>query len=165
MAHFCLFDLAHITGGDLRLAAMPPVGGDLTPVRRIVIDPAATRPGDVLWCLADRPCDAELAFLRGALGVVASGRHIEPWPGCFSLQVVDPVAALERLVAQFIRHQMAAAHAETDEISEAAKEFVANSPELKVLQLCDSSRGDIYPLTCGQSAKGHAARRCRGRAA
>ena len=165
MAHFCLFDLAQITGGKLRLAAMPPVGGDLTPVQRIVIDPAAIEPGDVLWCLANRPCDAELAFLRGALGVVTAGRHIEPWPGCFSLRVAEPVHALERLVAQFIRHQMAVANAKKDENSDAAEEFVGNSPELKVLQLCDSPSGDIYPLTCGQSAKGHLARRCRRRAA
>src|SRR5262245_31674136 len=84
----CLLDLAEITGGELSLASMPPRDGELLLIRRIVLEPAIIQPGDVLWCLAERPCDAELAFLRGAAGVVTASPGNRPWPGCFCL-VVD----------------------------------------------------------------------------
>src|SRR5207244_2282299 len=77
----CLLDLAHATGGTLRLAAMPPRDGDLARVRRIVLWPEAAGEGDIFWCFGGHGCDAELAFLRGALAVAMSQPSIEPWPG------------------------------------------------------------------------------------
>jgi len=150
MALVCLLDLVSITGGRLRLGLMPPREGELTLVQRIVFTPGSVMPGDVLWCLADDCCDAQLAFLRGALGVVADDR-IEPWPGGFSLAVDDPVRALHRL-------------AEARKIRGTAKSF-SDVLELKVLQLSELPGADIYPLTCGRSAKGRMARRCQRRAA
>src|SRR6476661_7513949 len=94
----CLIDLADITGGRLRLAAMPPLDGVLARVGRIVLSPDLIEHGDVLWQLTCLPGETETAFLRGAFGVVASGRPAEPWPGCFSLQVDDPLADLRMLV-------------------------------------------------------------------
>jgi len=151
MMSFCLLDLAAITGGKLRLGRMPPVDGELTLVRRIVVAPEAVERGDVFWCLAAGGCDAEWAFFRGALGVVGPGQSSEPWPGRFCLQIADPVAALQQVIAAL-------------QVGDAEESF-HRVPELKVLQLSGLRGADIYPLTCGQSAKGQAARRCRRRAA
>lgn len=101
MNGLCIRDLARITRGELRLGAMPPLGGDLDPVGRIVIDSRQVVPGDVFWGLIGRFHDgsnfAEEAFARGASGVVVAGRHIEPWAGKFSLQVEDANWALWQL--------------------------------------------------------------------
>jgi hypothetical protein len=145
----CLDDLARLTGGELRLAAMPPRDGGLARVRRIVLSAEAVSAGDLFWCLARQGCNIELAFLRGALGVIAAGQPIEPWPGRFSLLVDDPVAGMKRLIEGLA----------------AGRQFFDNSSELKVLQLCAAGGADIYPPACGQSAKGHSARRCRRQAA
>lgn len=148
--NLCLYDLAELTVGELRLAAMPPCDGELTPIRRIVLSAEAASAGAVFWCFDRSACNVELAFLRGSLGVVAAGGPIEPWPGRFSLQVDDPVAALRRLV---------------EGLSAARKQSFEVRRELKVLQLCAAGVADISPPTCGQSAKGHLARRCRRQAA
>src|SRR4029078_863227 len=68
--HLCLYDLAEITRGELRLAAMPPRERELTPGGKIVLSAAAVTSGDIYWDLAGRAGDLELAFLRGALGAV-----------------------------------------------------------------------------------------------
>lgn len=148
--NLCLDDLAALTGGVLRLAAMPPRDGDLAVVQRIVLSVEDVSSGDVFWCLGRHRCETELAFLRGALGVVAAGAAIEPWPGRFSLQIDDPVRRLKRLV---------------DGLAASGDQSFDQSSELKVLQLCAAGGVDIYPPTCGQSAKGHLARRCRRQAA
>jgi hypothetical protein len=145
-----LHDLAELTGGELRLAATPPRDGELTLVKRFVLTAETAGAEDVFWCLARHACNVELAFLRGALGVVSAGRAIEPWPGRFSLQVDDSVEALRRLVAG---------------LSVGWEQSFNDPPELKVLQLCAAGGVDIYAPTCGQSAKGHWARRCRRQAA
>ena len=70
MIGLCIRDLARITRGSLRLGLMPPIGGDLDPVGRIVIDSRQVTPGDVFWGLVGRYHDgshfAEEAFARGA---------------------------------------------------------------------------------------------------
>jgi UDP-N-acetylmuramoyl-tripeptide--D-alanyl-D-alanine ligase len=58
------------------------------------------QPGEVFWSVSttpDRGNLAEEAFARGALGVVAAGRRVEPWAGTFSIEVDDPKWALWQL--------------------------------------------------------------------
>jgi UDP-N-acetylmuramyl pentapeptide synthase len=103
MRHFCIGELAEIVGGALRLGLLPPLAGPFEPIRRIVVESREAGPGDVYWALAATGYQgaylAEDAYLRGALGVVASGRHVEPWAGKFSLHVPDANAALQRFAA------------------------------------------------------------------
>src|SRR6478735_1646161 len=94
----CLQDLVELTGGELKLAVMPPLEGELTPIERIMLKPDSIESGDLFWCLAAERCDIELAFLRGAAGVVCSNWTVEPWPGRFVLVVDDTIAALEAAV-------------------------------------------------------------------
>jgi hypothetical protein len=161
----CLHDLAELTGGKLRLAAMPPREGELARVQRFVLNANAAGEGDVYWCLGRRDCSAELAYFRGALGVVVVDRQLEPWPGRFSLLVDDPVAALRRLVKSLIRQESAEDWPLTVAASPAKKETSSNPPELKGLQLCAGWGVDIYSPTCGQSANELQVHRCRRRAA
>jgi len=96
----CIGDLAEIIGGHLVLASLPPLAGPYEPVRRIVVESREVRSGDVYWDLQHlamtvRTC--EDALLRGAFGVVVSGRHIEPWAGRFSILVPDANRALVEL--------------------------------------------------------------------
>lgn len=147
----CIADLAAITRGQLRLASMPPRDGELAKVRRLVLSAEDVCPGDVFWCLRRHAGNIELAFLRGALGTVAAGKSFEPWPGRFSLVVDDPEKCLERVARRWV--------------ATIREQSFVNRSELKVLQLCGPSRVDIYPPTCGRSAKGQRARRCRRQAA
>ena len=150
----CLQDLADLTSGEIRLAAMPPLAGELTPIGRILLKAASIEPGDVFWRLSTMPGDIELAFLRGALGVVSSLPAPNPWPGRFVLIVNDPVAALHSLVEALSQRL----------ILQRGELFVSQASELKVLQLCANQRSDISPPTCGQAAKGRKAK-CRRQAA
>ena len=97
----CIGDLAEIIGGQLVLASLPPLAGPYEPVRRIVVESREVRAGDVYWGLTAPGYDgshlAEDALLRGAFGVVVSGRHIEPWAGRFSILVPDANQALVEL--------------------------------------------------------------------
>lgn len=97
MNSWSIRDLARACGGRLTLGAMPPVGGELEPVGRLVADLQELQPGDVYWELGGtrRPF-AEEAFARGACGVVVSGRHVEPWAGKFTIEVSCPQEALRR---------------------------------------------------------------------
>lgn len=147
----CLFDLVRLTGGTLRLAAMPPRDGELTPIDRVVLCAADIALGDVFWRAAPQAGDVELAFFRGALGVVAAGPTGEPWPGRFWLGVDDLGGGLNE-VAQAL-------------LAESAAGISGDSSELKVLQLCAATRPDIYPHTCERPANGRANRRCRRHAA
>jgi len=146
----CLIDLAELTGGQLHLAAMPPLAGPLARVGRIVLSPATIAAGDVFWQLAAHPGDSETAFFRGAAGVVVARRPIEPWPGCFCLQVEDSFAALRRLINGLECFE---------------QQFSRDPSELKVLQLCAAARSDIPPPTCGRSADERRLSRCRRQAA
>lgn len=102
MVHrLCLRQLAETIGGQLQLGSMPPLGGELEPVGRVVTDVRDVRPGDVYWALGTSSCNvaarAEEAFAHSAAGAVVSGRRLEPWAGTFSLVVEDPQGALRQL--------------------------------------------------------------------
>ncbi|HEX5104842.1 MAG TPA: hypothetical protein VFV87_13570 [Pirellulaceae bacterium] len=182
-----IHDLVQFTAGQLRLASMPPLEGAWVQVPRIVLDSRLVERGDLFWRVEPQECDTQLAYLRGAIGIVTDGRQVEPWPGTFSLHVEGAIDSLERLIDALQTGQMAEiperflldepiaeSLAGTDEAEELsvdilplkrAAESSEDFSELKVLQL--SARGGIanFPLTCGQSAKGQLAARCRRRAA
>jgi UDP-N-acetylmuramyl pentapeptide synthase len=97
-------ELAKAVHGSLSLGSLPPLAGPFEPVRRIVVESRLAKPGDVYWGLIVPGLDgallAEDAYLRGAFGVVVSGRHVEPWAGRFSIQVQDANLALAELAAE-----------------------------------------------------------------
>jgi hypothetical protein len=126
----CLVDLAELTGGTLRLAAMPPRDGELTAVHRIVLSPEEAVEGDIFWRLGPQVGDSELAFLRGALAVAMTGPAIEPWPGRASLQIANPGVVLADLIAA---------------LTDQREEFLLPASELKVLQLSPGRRFCIPP--------------------
>ncbi len=110
MNDLCIRDLAHVVRGRLRLADMPPLGGEWEPIQRIVLDLEQVGPGDVAVLggqdaetnLTTAPGDSgwvEEAYLRGALGIVTAGRPIEPWAGRFSVNVKNTKLAVRRLAA------------------------------------------------------------------
>jgi hypothetical protein len=148
--NLCLIDLAELTHGRLQLAAMPPLDGVLARVGRMVLSLDRIVEGDVFWHLVYQPGDLETAFLRGASGVVHSGRPNEPWPGRFCLQVDDPIAALRLLV---------------ERLDDFEEQFSSDPSDLKVLQLCATEPSCIPLPTCGRSAEGQWPRRCRRQAA
>jgi hypothetical protein len=165
----CLQDLVELTGGELRLAAMPPRDGELAGIGRIVLAAELANPGDVFWRLVQERYDLELAFLRGALGVVTAGPPIEPWPGRFLLRVDDPVASLRRLAAA-VRQTFASAVQPTAAAPQSAvptsfQKSLPDSSELKVLQLCGPRGADISPPTCERLTVSQLNRRCRRQAA
>jgi hypothetical protein len=150
-----LSDLVVETQGTLRLAAMPPRERELTPIARLVMSAQQIQPGDVFWQLNSLPGDAEMAFLRGAIGVVASNYAGEPWPGCFCLDVLDGPLALARVLAWV---------ADVANFS-FPEHSCSETPELKGLQLCGEGRVDISPPTCGRVVKSLSTFRCRRQAA
>jgi len=96
-----LAQLRNITGGRLRLAAMPPRDGELAHVGPIATDSRRVQADTVFWGLKgarfDGACFAEDALVRGAAGVVVAGREIEPWAGRWALSVDDGLSALWKL--------------------------------------------------------------------
>lgn len=101
MPAICLSELTEMTGGRLRLAQMPPVGGEHEPVGAIVTELDDVQLGDLYWPLASlaggSQFSVEAAFARGASGAVVSGRRVEPWPGTFVIETDDPALALWQL--------------------------------------------------------------------
>lgn len=145
--NLCLQDLADFTGGELTLGRMPPLAGAWEPVGRIVLAANDIQPGDVLWCLADAGCDWQVAFSRGAAGVVSQQR-LTPWPGRFCLQVEDGALALAQI-------------AEALASAWVAEESFVNPPKLKDLQLPAPNAVAIFPPTCERVADSQDLRRCR----
>src|SRR4030095_5639526 len=98
-----LAQLRDITGGLLRMAAMPPRHGETTHVGPIVTDSRRVQSDMVFWGLRgprfDGSCFAEDALVRGASGVVVAERDVEPWAGRWSLRVKDSLAALWAVAA------------------------------------------------------------------
>ena len=94
-------ELATIVGGRLRLGKLPPLSGEYEPISRIASNARQIRPGEVYWGINEAGFQgadfAEMAYSRGAVGVVVSGRRVEPWAGRFSIQVDDANAALRTL--------------------------------------------------------------------
>ena len=76
---------------------MPPRDGECTGVGKIVTDSRRVEAGDVFWgvkgALFDGSEFAEEAPLRGASGLVTSGRWVAPWAGGWTLEVEDSLAA------------------------------------------------------------------------
>jgi hypothetical protein len=160
-------DLVQLTGGQLRLASMPHLEGAWLQVPRIVLDSRLVERGDLFWRVEPQACDTQLAFFRGAIGLVTDGRQVEPWPGTFCLQVRDAVASLSRLVealqtgeAAEIPERYLPIEDSALAAAEGSEESFSEWKELKILQL--PARGGVanFPLTCGQVVK-----RCRRRAA
>src|SRR4051812_12430096 len=94
-------ELHELLGGTLRMGEMPPCDGEATSLGRVVTDSRTVEAGDVFWGLPGSCHDgshfAEEALIRGASGVVTSGRRVEPWAGRWSLEVADSHASLWRL--------------------------------------------------------------------
>lgn len=93
--------LHEIVGGRLRLATLPPRHGEVARVRRIVTDSRQLQRGDIFWGLEGTRFDggsfALAAYERGATGAVVGKRYVQPAPGCWSLEVDDALAALQKL--------------------------------------------------------------------
>ena len=147
----CIQDLVELTGGRLSMAMMPPKHGNLAIIERIVFAPEDAGENDVYCRLAPLAGDIELAFLRGAIGVIAAGKMSEPWPGRFCLEVDDALAAMTHIVDHLL--------------SNVGEDSFAASPELKVLQLCAARRADITRQPCERFAIGETNHRCRRQAA
>ena len=98
MFHLNIGELTNIIDGKLALGSLPPLAGECEPIRRIVVECQDVGPGDVYWALVRRGFDgarlANSAFMRGALGVVVAGQHVEPWAGRFSIVVPDTNTAM-----------------------------------------------------------------------
>ncbi|REK15758.1 MAG: UDP-N-acetylmuramoyl-tripeptide--D-alanyl-D-alanine ligase [Planctomycetota bacterium] len=101
-----MFDLTvkklhEIVGGRLRLATLPPRGGEQGRVRDIVVDSRQVRRGDVFWGLPGTCFDGSQfagdAYARGAEGAVVGQKYVQPSPGCWSLEVSDAAKALWQL--------------------------------------------------------------------
>jgi UDP-N-acetylmuramoyl-tripeptide--D-alanyl-D-alanine ligase len=109
MRHLTVKKLHEILGGRLRLATLPPLGGEDARVGHIVTDSRQAQRGEVFWGLSGTRFDganfAEEAFARGAAGAVVGGRYVQPAPGCWSLEVASAKEALVRL-ARWNRQRM-----------------------------------------------------------
>lgn len=90
-------ELHEICGGTMRFGTMPPLGGEHTPLARVVHHISEVTANVIFWPLdlvggAENRV-AEEAFHQGAVGVVVTGRRVVPWAGCWSLQVPDAWSA------------------------------------------------------------------------
>jgi len=103
MIDLCIQELTEIVRGHLRLGSMPPLGGEMEPVGRVVVDLRNVQPGDVFLALEtvehDSAARADIAFAAGAQGVIVDRQHVEPWAGKFSVVVEDTACALRQLAA------------------------------------------------------------------
>src|SRR5687767_12967860 len=162
----CLADLAAMTGRSPRLAAMSSSAGEMVAINHIVLSAEAVREGDLLWRLTARPGELELAFLKGAVGVV-SERSIEPWPGRLCLEVQDAIFALQSFLdALGLLEAGESWPSASSQLATAGPKKTSDlSSELKVLQLWSEDRVDIYSSTCDRLAKNAVGYKCRRRAA
>ncbi|MFP6601982.1 MAG: hypothetical protein VB862_05605 [Pirellulaceae bacterium] len=106
MSILSLRDLATVTDARLYLGDLPPLGGDLETVNRIDFDLDTLAPGGLYWDLSHSSEDgfgkAEVAFLKGAAGVLVDRHHSEPWAGRYTLRVNNSQLAIRQL-AYFLR--------------------------------------------------------------
>jgi len=106
MSNLSLRDLATVTDGSLHLGDLPPLGGDLETVHRIDFHLDTLAPGGLYWDLSQSPGagfgKAEVAFLKGAAGVLVDRYHSEPWAGRYTLRVKNSQLAMRQL-AYFLR--------------------------------------------------------------
>lgn len=101
MPNLSLRDLATVVDGNLSLGDLPPLDGDQQAVGPIHFDIKRLSSGSLYWDLSaslqtgfGRP---ELAFLRGAAGVIVEHQHNEPWAGRYTLRVHNCQLALKQL--------------------------------------------------------------------
>lgn len=101
MPQLSIAQLAEIVDGQLALGAMPPLGGGLEPIGRIVTCSEEVEPGSVFWATQtdeDGALESVMeAMLQAAQGVVTPGRYVEPWAGRFCICVEDGSKALADL--------------------------------------------------------------------
>lgn len=106
MSNLSLRDLATVTDGSLHLGDLPPLSGDLETVNRIDFDLDTLAPGGLYWDLSHSHEGAfgkpEVAFLKGAAGVLVDRYHSEPWAGRYTLRVSNSQLAIRQL-AYFLR--------------------------------------------------------------
>ena len=100
MQSMTLHQLHQIVGGRLRLATLGPRDGEWTHLGRYCADSRQLQPGEIFWAVQGNVHDGaafvESAFARGASGVIST-RYVQPWPGCWALQVEDSREALSKL--------------------------------------------------------------------
>ncbi len=108
MLDLSIQQLSEIVHGQLALATMGPVDGDLLSVGKVVTDSRKVLPGDLFWGLEGSRTNgsefAEEALMRAAQGTIVAGRHIEPWAGQFSIRVPHAGRALQELGRWTRRH-------------------------------------------------------------
>jgi hypothetical protein len=106
MSNLSLRDLATVTDGSLYLGDLPPLSGDLETVNRIDFDLDTLAPGGLYWDLSHSSAGgfgkAEVAFLKGAAGVLVDRHYSEPWAGRYTLRVNNRQLAIRQL-AYFLR--------------------------------------------------------------
>lgn len=95
----------------------------------VVIDSRKVEPGSIFWALPGEQRDgADFiadAFARGAIGAVTSRRGLVPPPGCWLIEVADPLAALHRLAALYRERTAATVIAVTGSVGKTtAKELI-----------------------------------------
>ena len=99
MLDISIRELNEIVGGQLRFGSMPPLGGALETIGRVIPDETEIQKRDVVVFAGDEePSDffAEAAFAKGALGVIAN-RFVAAWDGTFVIRVPIVKAGLIRL--------------------------------------------------------------------
>ena len=108
MPNLSLRQLATVVGGNLSLGDLPPLDGDQQAVGPIHFDIERLSPGSLYWDLSTslqtgfgKP---ELAFLRGAAGVIVEHQHNEPWAGRYALRVSNCQLALKQLAYSLRQH-------------------------------------------------------------
>lgn len=114
MTSLCIQDLVNVTGGTLRMGMMPPLGGTMAPIGRLVREKNQIQMGDAVFATvggttsgtdaqSSHKCANELFFL-GACGVI-SEESVCPWDGKFSLQVHDTTESQTNLF-RFVRNRL-----------------------------------------------------------
>lgn len=99
MFNVSIRELNEILGGQLRFGSMPPLGGALETIGRVVHDVTEVKERDVVVFTNGHDRSdffAEAAFAKGALGVIAN-RFVTAWDGTFVIRVPQVHAALIRL--------------------------------------------------------------------
>ena len=110
MLPLTLQELATVTDGKLYLADLPPLDGVQQPVHGIHFDIDPLAPGGLYWDLSTSRESSfgkpELAFAKGAAGVVTCHEPSSPWAGRYSL-IVDNCQLALRQLAHYLRQIMA----------------------------------------------------------
>lgn len=92
-------DLADRLGGKLRLADLPPLGGEFEPVGRCCFEFMRLQKGD-LYCSfheEDSVLSVE-AFHCGAVGVLTANQNVQPWAGGYVIEINNVVQAYHCMI-------------------------------------------------------------------